>query len=62
MSGEKATCVAGALSFASASARPQGQGSGLPIVAQWLTSPTSIHEDVGLIPDLAQWVEDLVLP
>ena len=35
--------------------------TGIPVVAQQLVNPTSIHEDVGSFPDLAQWVGDLVL-
>ena len=32
------------------------------LVAQQVKNPTSIHEDSGLIPGLAQWVKGLVLP
>ena len=34
---------------------------GVPVVAQQLTNPTSVHEDAGLIPGLAQSVRDLAL-
>ena len=33
----------------------------VPVVAEQVKKPTGIHEDVGLIPGLDQWVKDLAL-
>ena len=34
---------------------------GVPVMAQQVTNPTGIHENVGLILGLTQWVKDLPL-
>ena len=35
--------------------------AGVLVVTQWVTNPTSIHEDSSLIPGPTQWVGDPVL-
>ena len=40
---------------------PKQGEEGVPAVAQQVKNLARIHEDAGLIPDLAQWVRDLVL-
>ena len=41
--------------------RDRNRKIGAPLLGQWLMNPTSIQEDVGLIPGLPQWVKDLAL-
>ena len=56
-SGEYGNSLYFLLSF---SIKPQStqkfKSIGVPAVALWVKNPTSIHEDAGLIPGLAQWI------
>ena len=36
--------------------------TGVPVVEQWLTNLTRNHDVAGLVPALAQWVDDPALP
>ena len=38
------------------------ENPGVPNVAQRLTNPAGIRDDMGSIPGLGWWVKDLVLP
>ena len=40
----------------------QNRHIGVPIVAQQVKNMSIIHEDMGSIPVLAQWIKDLALP
>ena len=35
---------------------------GVPVVVQWVTNLSRIHEDEGSIPGLSQWIKDPTLP